>query len=55
MAHLFFIFLFESERDSVSKVGAERERQRIPSRLCTVSGEPDAGLKLRNQTMRSLT
>ena len=30
--------------------GAERERQtdRLPSRLCTVSTEPDAGLKLMN-------
>ena len=27
--------------------GRERGRQRIPSRLCTVSTEPDAGLGLR--------
>ena len=26
----------------------ERERERIPSRLCTVSMEPDSGLKLTN-------
>ena len=26
----------------------ERERERIPSRLCTVSTEPDTGLKLMN-------
>ena len=26
----------------------ERERQRIPSRLCTVSVEPDVGLELTN-------
>ena len=28
-----------------SRGGAEREGERIPSRLCTVSVEPDAGLK----------
>ena len=28
--------------------GAEREGERIPSRLCTVSTEPDMGLKLTN-------
>ena len=28
--------------------GAEREGEKIPSRLCAVSAEPDAGLKLTN-------
>ena len=28
--------------------GAEREEERILSRLCTVSKEPDAGLELMN-------
>ena len=28
--------------------GRERRRERIPSRLCTVSMEPDAGLELMN-------
>ena len=27
----------------------ERERERIPSGLCTVSEEPDVGLELSNQ------
>ena len=37
------------ERDSKRSRGRERERrERIPSRLCTVSTEPDAGLNLTN-------
>ena len=38
----------------VCGVGAERERERerIPSRLCTVGEEPDVGLKL---TEREIT
>ena len=28
--------------------GAERERERIPSRLCTVSTEPDVALEFAN-------
>ena len=31
-------------RAHASRGGAEREGERIPSRLCTVSVEPDAGL-----------
>ena len=27
----------------------EREREKIPSRLCAVSAEPDEGLKLTNR------
>ena len=44
-----FIY-FERERPSTSKGGAERERgrHRIPSRLHTVSTEPDMGLELMN-------
>ena len=38
-----FIYL---ERES--RGGAERGRERIPSRPCTVSTEPDAGLELTN-------
>ena len=39
----FSIFIyFERERESMSREGAERER--IPSRLCTVSAELDVGL-----------
>ena len=37
----------ERERERMSWGGAEREaREKIPSRLCTVSTEPDVGLKL---------
>ena len=37
----------ERERERASQEGAEREREReIPSRLHTVSKEPDAGLEL---------
>ena len=47
---LVFIYLFlrdrERERTHIGKRGAERER--IPSRLCTVSTEPETGLKLTN-------
>ena len=43
---------FERERKSkhTSRVGAERERgrERISSRLHTISMEPDVGLKLMN-------
>ena len=45
----------ETERDR-ERVGEgqrgreiDRERERIPSRLCTTSTEPDAGLKLMNR------
>ena len=46
---------FEKERERVrenmtSRVGGrERGREGIPSRFCTVSAEPDAGLKPTNQ------
>ena len=43
-----FIYLFW-ERDSTSKGGAEKERKRIPSRLCTISAELDVGLKTMNR------
>ena len=53
---LFFFFVsvfiyFEREIESAGGAGvAEREgeRERIPSRLCTVSVEPHVGLKLMN-------
>ena len=32
----------------MNKEGAERERERIPSRLLTVSTDPDLGLELMN-------
>ena len=36
------MFVFERERAQVG----EGRRERIPSRLCTISTEPNAGLKL---------
>ena len=36
----------ERETERVSGGGAERGRERIPSRLCTVSTELDVGLEL---------
>ena len=51
----FFLSLFiywererERERESASRRGAERRRDRIPSRLHTVSTEPNVGLELTN-------
>ena len=29
--------------------GAERDRERIPSGLCTIGAEPDVGLQLMNR------
>ena len=48
----FFIYFREDrERAPVhrSRGGAERGRERIPSRLCAVSSEPHPGLELRNR------
>ena len=39
----------ERERASISRGGAERRRDRIPSRLCTTSTEPNVGLELTNR------
>ena len=44
-----YLFIFEREKVHTSWRGAEREGERIPSRLCTVSMEPDEGLKLTNR------
>ena len=38
----------ESMRESMSRVGGEREGDRIPSRLEAVSAEHNVGLKLKN-------
>ena len=40
------LFIFESDRGSVSMGGAEMERARILSRLHAAGEEPDAGLEL---------
>ena len=43
LKNVYLIILFERSRESLSRGGAERGRQRIPSRLCTISMKPDAG------------
>ena len=42
-----FIY-FERERESTSRGGAERGRQRFPSRLHAVSTEPNVELEFTN-------
>ena len=52
---MFIYFERERERErkrkrkTVSRGGTEREGERIPSRLCATSTEPNAGLKLTNR------
>ena len=43
---LFFFFL---EKEKESRGGAERDGERIPSRLQALSSEPDMGLDLMNR------
>ena len=38
------MFIFEREEGSMCGEGAERGRDNIPSRLCAIGAEPDAGL-----------
>ena len=47
-----FIY-FEKEGENTSRGGAERGRERVPSRLCAVSAEPDVGLELTNRESRT--
>ena len=44
----FYLFFKERDTESMRGRGAERGRQRIPSNLCAISTEPDAGLRLTN-------
>ena len=48
---IIYMFLFIFERESVCEQGRGRERgrQRIQSRLCADSNEPDVGLRLTNR------
>ena len=49
MTFLFFNVYCDREREHMCASGGggrERGRERIPSRLCTVRAEPNAGLKL---------
>ena len=50
-----FLFIFERERESASREGAEEDRVRTPSRLHTVSGKPDVGLKPMNCEIMTCT
>ena len=43
-----FIY-FERERERESRAGAEREEERLPSRLHAVSAEADTGLNSTNR------
>ena len=48
----YLIFIFERQRQSASRGGAEREgdtESEAGSRLCAVSTEPDAWLELMNR------
>ena len=48
MHHFLLIFVliyFERERERTSRGGAERRRDKIPSRLHAISTEPDSGLR----------
>ena len=49
---IFLLFIFERERERVSRGGAERggdTETEAGSRLSAVSTEPDTGLELTNQ------
>ena len=38
----------QREREREEEIEREKGRERSPSRLCTISADPDVGLKLRN-------
>ena len=46
---LKFFFYFFREKERTSRGGAERQGERIPSRLPSVSAEHDTGLNLTNR------
>ena len=46
LSSFFLVYFYYFERERASPGGAEREGDRIPSRLCAVSAEPDGGLRL---------
>ena len=50
---MFFVFVFFFIFERESERGAERGREKIPSRLCTVSAGPEVGLDPRNSEVRS--
>ena len=44
----FLMYLLILREENVQGRGREKKRERIPSKLCAVSTEPDAGLDLTN-------
>ena len=46
--NFFNVHLFRERGRENEQGWAERERERIPSRLCMVSAEPNTGLELKN-------
>ena len=42
------MFIYFWERESKQRRGRERGRERIPSKFCTISSEPDSGLEFTN-------
>ena len=48
---MFIYFQRKKEREHKHGRGRERGRERVPSRLCTVSTEPHMGLNLTNPEM----
>ena len=52
----FLMFIFDTQRESISGEGAEREgdtESEAGSRLCADSTEPDAGLEPTDRVMRA--
>ena len=51
---IFFVYLlWEKEKVWVGEGLRDREGERIPSRICTISIEPDAGLEPTNREIRT--
>ena len=52
---LFFSLFIYFERERAEEDQREEERKRIPSRLHTISTEPDKGLELTNHEINYLS
>ena len=50
---MLFKIYFERERERAEERQRDRDRGRIPSRLHTVSAEPDVGLELMNHELKT--
>ena len=55
MIFLSLFILRETERERVGEGQRERRTQRIPSRLCTVSADPNRGPKAQNHEIMTQT